>query len=59
MRFDSSRPAVLLLIGGAVLVIYVLALLIIWLDQLSASRKMTEQLHVLQERELAREEQAG
>lgn len=53
---DSSRPAVLLLIAGATLVIYVLAVVIMWLDQLSASRKMTEQLHQLQEKVQAEEE---
>ncbi len=46
---DSSRPAVLLLIGGAVLLIYVLAVLFLWLGQVSESKKMTAQLHQLQQ----------
>ena len=46
---DSSRPAVLLLIGGAVLIIYVLAIFLIWLGQVSESKKMTAQLHALQQ----------
>ncbi len=46
---DSSRPGVLLLICGAVLVIYVAAVLAGWFGQLSASKKMTEDLHKLQE----------
>lgn len=46
---DSSRPAVLLLIGGAVLIIYVLAIFLIWLEQVSESKKMTAQLHALQQ----------
>ena len=53
---DSSRPGVVLLIAGATFVIYVLAVLIMWLDQLSASRKMTEQLHRLQEKVQSEEE---
>lgn len=47
---DSGRPAVLFLIAGAVFVIYALAVLIIWLDQVSVSRKMTDQLHLLQQK---------
>ena len=46
---DSSRPAVLLLIGGAVMLIYVLAVLFLWLGQVSESKKMTAQLHQLQQ----------
>ena len=45
---DTSRPAVLLLIGGAVFVIYVLAVAVMWLGQVSESKKMTAQLHALQ-----------
>ena len=47
---DSNRPEVLLLIAGATFVIYVAAVFIIWLDQLSVSRKMTMELHELQEK---------
>ena len=47
---DSGRPGIVLLIAAAALVIYALAILITWLDQASQSRKMTEQLHLLQER---------
>ena len=47
---DSGRPAVLLLIAGAVLVIYVLALTIAWLGQVAESKKMTAQLLQLQQR---------
>ena len=39
----------LLLIGGAVLIIYVLAIFLIWLGQVSESKKMTAQLHALQQ----------
>ena len=46
---DTSRPAVLLLIGGAVFVIYVLAVAVMWLGQVSESKKMTAQLHSLQQ----------
>jgi hypothetical protein len=46
---DTSRPAMPLLIGGTVLVIYVLAVLMMWLGQVSESKKMTAQLHHLQE----------
>ncbi len=46
---DTTRPAVVLLIAGSVLVIYVLAVLFIWLGQLGESKKMTEQLHQLQQ----------
>ena len=48
-EIDSSSPAVLLLIGGAVLVIYVLAVFLLWLGQVSESKKMTAQLHALQQ----------
>ena len=46
---DTSRPEVLLLIGGAVLVIYSLAVLCSWFGQLSESKKMTAQLQKLQQ----------
>lgn len=44
----SERPAILLLIAGATFVIYILAVLCIWLGQVSESKKMTAQLHQLQ-----------
>ena len=46
---DSGRPVVLLTLMGATLIIYVLAVFFIWLGQLSESRKMTVQLHRMQE----------
>ncbi len=46
---DTSRPAVLLLIGGAVFVIYVLAVAVMWLGQVSESKKLTAQLRSLQQ----------
>ncbi|MBQ6332551.1 MAG: hypothetical protein IJI34_07310 [Clostridia bacterium] len=46
---DTKRPEVIFLIGGIVLVIYVLAVLMMWLGQVSESKKMTAQLHVLQQ----------
>ena len=46
---DTKCPEVVLLIGGIVLVIYVLAVLMMWLGQVSESKKMTAQLHALQQ----------
>lgn len=46
---DSDRPAVMLLLAGVTLVIYVLAVGFMWLGQLSESKKMTAQLHQLQQ----------
>lgn len=46
---DTKRLEVIFLIGGIVLVIYVLAVLMMWLGQVSESKKMTAQLHVLQQ----------
>jgi hypothetical protein len=46
---DTKRPELILLIGGTVLVIYVLAVLMMWLGQVSESKKMTAQLHALQQ----------
>ena len=48
---DTSRPDVIALIAGAVFVIYVFGVLMMWLSQLHESKKMTEQLHALQQRE--------
>ncbi len=46
---DTKRPELILLIGGTVLVIYVLAVLMMWLGQVTESKKMTAQLHTLQQ----------
>ena len=46
---DTKRPEVIFLIGGIVLVIYVLAVLMMWLGQVLESKKMTAQLHALQQ----------
>ena len=44
----SDRMPTALLIAGITLVIYVAAVLLMWLSQLSESKKMTAQLHALQ-----------
>ena len=45
----GDRMRVLLLIAGITFVIYVAAVLLMWLSQLSESKKMTAQLHLLQQ----------
>lgn len=47
--YSPEHPEIPFLIAAAVLVIYVLSILMSWLGQLRESKKMTEQLHKLQQ----------
>lgn len=47
---ESDRPVIMAVLGIVTFLIYVLAILFLWLGQVSESKKMTAQLHKLQQR---------